>query len=144
MAYHYTESGLRNVYLQNGYTVRQTPYGETVSIADVPGLHRVIGTALARKAHLTGTELRFLRKDLGLSQRTLGGLIGSSEQNVSLWERKGRMPKAADRLVRLIYLAKVQGNLDVQKLLNELADIDEKVVERIDFQSAEGHWREAA
>ena len=32
MAYHYTESGLRNVWLENGYTVRQTPYGETIAI----------------------------------------------------------------------------------------------------------------
>ncbi len=36
--YHYTESGLRNVYLKNGYTITKTEYGEAISIKDVAGL----------------------------------------------------------------------------------------------------------
>ena len=40
MSYHYTESGLSNVWLENGYTIEQDPnYGELVSIANVRGLH---------------------------------------------------------------------------------------------------------
>lgn len=144
MPYHYTESGLQNVYLQNGYTIRKTKYGATVAIEDVPGLHKAIGIALAHRPYLTGAGLRFLRKEMGLSQRALGGCVGTSEQNVSLWERRGRMPKAADRLVRLLYVEKVKGSVQVQKLLDELCDLDQKATERIDFQSVNGRWKDAA
>ena len=61
--YHYTESGLTNVWLANGYTVRKTKYGEGVSIQDADGLHRALARVLSNKARLTGTEVRFLRKE---------------------------------------------------------------------------------
>jgi putative transcriptional regulator len=34
MAYHYTECGLDNVYLENGFTVHKTAYGRGVSISE--------------------------------------------------------------------------------------------------------------
>ena len=40
--YHYTESGMRDVWLANGYERRETSYGKSVAIRDVPGLHRAI------------------------------------------------------------------------------------------------------
>ena len=43
--YHYTESGFPNVWLKDGYVVRQTPYGEGVAICDVAGLHEAICSA---------------------------------------------------------------------------------------------------
>jgi len=60
--YRYTESGLTNVWLANGYTVRKTKYGDGVSIHDMDGLHRALARALSNKPRLTGTEVRFLRK----------------------------------------------------------------------------------
>src|SRR3546814_6244956 len=66
--YHYTESGLRNVWLANGYKIRNVGGEEAVAIHDVDELHRTIGRNLARKSRLTGAELRFLRKEMGLSQ----------------------------------------------------------------------------
>ncbi len=142
--YHYTESGLRNVYLKNGYTITKTEYGEAISIKDVAGLHRTIGSAIARKTHLTGAELRFLRKELGLSQRALASLIGASEQVVSLWERKGKMPRAADRLVRVLYLETAEGNVRIKKWLEDLARTDERGPERMELQTRAGQWRKAA
>lgn len=144
MTYHYKECGLRHVYLQNGYAVQQTPYGETVAINDVAGLHRAIGVSIARRARLTGAELRFLRKEMGLSQRALATLIGSSEQNVSNWERKGRLSRMADRLVRVLYLESVEGNLQIKALLEELVALDEGRHERMAFQTVGDEWREAA
>ena len=38
--YHYTESGLPNIWLVNGFVVKRTSYGKTVSIRDLEGLHR--------------------------------------------------------------------------------------------------------
>ena len=56
--YHYRESGLDNVYLENGYRNHKTPYGEGVSILDTEGLHKVIGqTLICTQRPLNGAEL---------------------------------------------------------------------------------------
>jgi putative transcriptional regulator len=142
--YHYTESGLQNVWLRNGYRRVRTAYGEALSIHDVPGLHRVIGRALARRTHLTGGGLRFLRKELGLSQKGLAQMVGTSEQNVSLWERRGRIPVAADRLVRLVYLDAIDGNVQVRAIMGQLLALDAADAERIELAEGVKGWREAA
>jgi putative transcriptional regulator len=77
--YRYTESGLTNVWLANGYAIRKTKYGEGVSVQNVVGLHRALARALSNKPRLTGTEVRFLRKEMGHSQRGLGELLGVSD-----------------------------------------------------------------
>ena len=41
--FHYQSCGLDNVWLRNGFQIKQTAYGETVAIADVTGLHNTIG-----------------------------------------------------------------------------------------------------
>ena len=93
----------------NGYTVHDTPYGKGVSITDLEGLHRVIGQLLLSKRRLIGAEIRFLRKELGCSQKGLAEIIGTSEQTVSLWERdRGQIPPAADRVIRLFYAERLQ------------------------------------
>ncbi len=142
--YQYTESGLRNVWLQDGYAVQKTPYGKGVSIHDVEELHKLIGRSLANKSKLTGAELRFLRKELGLSQSVLGRLVGTSEQSVSLWERRGAIPKASDRLVRLIYLEKIGGNVRILELVERLSSQDRDVRQKMKFANSAGHWKEAA
>lgn len=150
MPYHYTESGLQNVWLENGYREIDTPYGKGVAIEAVEELHQVIGRSIAQRSYLTGSQLRFLRKELGLSQRSLADILGCTDQNVSLWERRGRMPRAADRLVRLLYLEKVDGNVKIQHLLDEIANLDQEIkaddapMECLQLKSEGGHWREAA
>ena len=109
--YHYTECGLQNVWLTNGYDVCEVDGEKAVSISDVDELHELIGRSVAAKSNLNATEIRFLRKEIGLSQKRLADLLGSTEQTVSLWERRGRMPKGYDRLVRLLYLEKIDGNV---------------------------------
>lgn len=142
--YHYTESGLQNVWLLNGYKMRKTPYGAGVSIQDVEGLHKVIGRALAMRPHLTGAQLRFLRKEMGLSQAALCKLLGTSEQNLSLWERRGRMPRVADRLVKLIYLEQIGGNVKIREMIEALSEIDSQPEEKMNFHECHGDWKEAA
>lgn len=143
--YHYTESGLQNIWLENGYTVVKTRHGKGISINDVEGLHRVIGKALAKKPKLTGGELRFLRKEMGMSQSALAALVGTSEQNVSLWERRGGVPRTADRLVRLIYLEQIGNNPKVRDLIDRLNLQDrEQKVEKLTFTELAGNWKEAA
>lgn len=142
--YHYTECGLQNVWLRNGFVKHKTSYGRGVAIQDVHGLHKVIGQALANRPRLTGAELRFLRKEMGLSQVALAELVGTSEQNISLWERRGRMPKLADRMVKLIYIEHSGGNVKVREMIERLNDLDQKTAEKLRFEEFHGDWKEAA
>ena len=71
--YKFSDGGLRNVWLANGFTVKKTPYGDAVAIEDVPGLANAICAALTKKpGRLTGAEFRYLRLHLRLSQKALG------------------------------------------------------------------------
>lgn len=142
--YHYTESGLRNVWLLNGFEMRKTRYGTGIAIRDVEGLHRLIGMRLARKAALTGAELRFLRKEMGLSQGGLGALLGVTDQAVAKWEKTSRIPKTADRLVRLIYLEHADGNVQIRRTIEGIVETDRAESEPIIAESAEGGWKLAA
>jgi DNA-binding transcriptional regulator YiaG len=70
--YHYTECGLPNIWLANGYRAIETPFWKAAQIAHVDSLRRAISPSLARsKPHLTGSEFRFLRTELDLSQARL-------------------------------------------------------------------------
>lgn len=138
--YHYTEIGLRNVWLANGYTEKKTAYGKAVAIEDADGLHKAIGRAVAMKTRLTGSEFRFLRKELDLSQHRLADLLGTSEQTVALWERKGKIPKTADRMVRAVYLESVDGNVKIKELIERAADLDRQADEKLIFQDTECGW----
>lgn len=139
--YHYAESGLTNVWLANGFTIRKTKYGEGVSIHNLEGLHRALAQALANRPHLTGTEVRFLRKEMGLSQRGLGELMGVTDQAVALWERKGRLPKTADRLLRLICLEHDKGNAPIRATIQRINDMDSQDHEQIIAEEAKGSWK---
>lgn len=142
--YHYTESGLQNVWLANGFERVRTKYGMGLAIHDVEGLHRAIGRAIANKPKLTGAELRFLRKEMEMSQGALASMVGTSEQNVSLWERRGKIPKTADRLVRLIYLEHVGNNPKVRELVDRLNQLDVRESEKLTFAEQAGRWKAAA
>ena len=88
--YHYTDGGLRNVWLANGYEVRKTPFGEAVAIRDLEGLSEAICRALVEKAKpLTKTEFRYIRTSgLLLSQANLGSALGVDAQTVARWEKE--------------------------------------------------------
>ncbi len=144
MMYHYTESGLQNVWLANGFKTRKAPGGKAVAIADADDLHRVIGRVIASKGYLTGGELRYMRKELDFSQARFGMLVGASEESVSLWERRGRVPKSASRLMQALYLETIDGNVRVKELIERLANMDRDHQDRMVFEDTAKGWREAA
>ena len=144
--YHYQECGLRNVWLVNGFDMHTTPYGDGVSIHDIEGLHRAIARGLVNKAaKLTGSELRFLRKQMGLSQAKLALILGNEDQTVALWEKRGTQPKIADRFVRALYREFVEGNAHIRDMIDLLVDADrEEREERINFVQGSQGWKVAA
>ena len=141
--HHYRECGLDYVYLLNGFTFKQTKYGETISIHDIDGLHRVIGLYLVReKKRLTGADVRFLRHELDLSQRMLGELLDKSSQTVARWEKdQVRIDGPADRLLRLLYEKHAGGRSRIRTLLQRLAELDSGREEQIQFEDTEKGWQ---
>jgi putative transcriptional regulator len=128
MAYRYRESGLDNVYLENGFKIHKTKYGKGVSIENTEGLHRALGRWIIELPKpLTGAELRFLRLEMELSQSRLAAIIGSMEQNVRRWEkaRKRAIPGMADRIVRALYGEYSGGDGSLRHLVDRLAALDQ-------------------
>ena len=140
--YKYDDAGLRNVWLANGYTVRKTRYGKAVAIENVEGLTRAICRALASKpGRLTGAEFRYLRLHLGLSQKALGKAFGNTEQAIALWEKKGRIPLWADKHLRLLVIAKEDGNEPLGRALERLDIVERLFSSRLVVEETRRGWK---
>jgi DNA-binding transcriptional regulator YiaG len=137
--YHYTESGLRNIYLVNGFKQHKTAYGKGVAFDNINGLHREIGRWLcAYRPRLTGAEFRFLRHELDLSQAALAALLGNNEQAVALWEKgKVKVPAWADRLMRALYREHMGENVQIRKLIETVVSLETKLPQPTRFEARE-------
>jgi DNA-binding transcriptional regulator YiaG len=127
--YQYTESGLDNIYLANGYDFVDGPGGRQVKIKNVEGLHALIGRMLVdSKKNLTGKEIRFLRHEMLMSQATLAKLLEVSEQAVARWEKgkTGSVPKPAESLIRLLYRehTSTEGAPTIRVHLKRIAELE--------------------
>ena len=141
--YHYTDGGLRNVWLANGYEIKKTPFGEGVAFHNLDGLTESICIALTKKAGLlTGAEFRYIRSaGMLLSQPSLGKLMGIDGQSVARWEKTGKVPKWADKLVRLMYLAQAQGNEPISSAVERVKTVERLVKQRIVVKESRGQWK---
>ena len=141
--FHYTACGLNNVWLANGYTVKQTKYGKGVSIIDIDDLHKLLATQLVEKnGLLLGREFRFLRVQLGLTQQGLGKLLGNiSENAVSLWERKDSVPIVYDHWLRMHVIAKHKGDTKVVDAVKRIQTVERLVHQAYVVKSVGGKRR---
>jgi putative transcriptional regulator len=152
LRYHYKESGLDNIYLVNGFDFIDTPHGRAVNIRNIDGLHRAIGLMLAReKQNLTGKEFRFLRHEMGLTQRDLAAILRVDVQSVARWEKgqtKRPIDGPAQGLIRVMYEQYIGGNERIVDPIKRLAELDEiindgEVDEDISFEDTEEGWQPA-
>lgn len=147
--YHYTESGLDNVYLASGFSYIESPRGTHVQIDDIDGLHRIIGETLVNNhKNLSGKEVRFLRIEMGMSQTALARHLGVSDRAVIRWEKAqaGQLPSTAEASIRMLYRDFINddGRSGVmRRMLKKIADMENKI-ERMSLSKA-GHakWRPA-
>jgi len=140
--YHFTDGGLRNVWLKNGYVERNTPYGKTVSFHDLDGLVMAICNALIKKqGRLTGAEFRYIRTALLLSQKSLGQAVGYTEQAVAKWEKTGKVPKAIDLMLRMLFARKHRGDKNVSSMLDMLNELDRIKSAKIIVSESRSKWK---
>ena len=66
------------------------------------------------------------------------------EQAVAKWEKHGQIPKGADRMLRLIYLEHLNGNVPIVATISRINNTDHQNHERIIADSASGLWKLAA
>ena len=151
--YHYTECGLNNIYLVNGFEITKTDDGdEEIFVHDIHGLHMAISdTLIFKKGLLEGSEIKFIRTMLDLSQNKLAALIGCRYQQILLWEKnKNKISKPADRLLRITlytYLHKEIDNAGIFDRINEIADLDAAEAEHcnmMEFKEIKDTWQMVA
>ncbi len=143
--HHDTDGGLENVWLENGYTTRQTPYGPAVTIHDVDGLTRAICMALTDKASIvSGKEFRYIRQGgMALSQAALGKMPGVDEQSVARLEKTGRVPKWADKLIRLVYAAHANADAPIRRAIERARTVERLTSQRILVKESRHGWTPA-
>ncbi len=145
--YHYTQCGLDYVYLVNGFSIEETPYGPGVAIEKADQLHDLIARTIITSPHaLRGQEVRFLRSMLDVSQTGLGDLLGKSRASIARWEAAEHepIPGEADRFLRVFYAHKIEGHELVEEILALLTEIDELEHRLATFEDTETGWQALA
>ncbi len=99
----YRESGLENVQLINAPVWECGNGHQEVEIPNAEQLHGLLANLLIRKATaLTGSEIRFLRKELAMSGKAFANQLGMTPEHVSRLETGRRaITPTIDLLVRL-------------------------------------------
>lgn len=124
--YHMKGIGLPNVYLLNGVEIENDPdYGELVTIADLQNLHHAIGFSILTKLEpMTGAELRFLRKQMRLTQEAVAHSLHVNVQTVANYE-KGKTANLgpADPMMRVIYAMHVLPEDERRELVDAILDV---------------------
>ncbi len=118
--YHYKDAGLEHVWLADGYVNTIIDGKKRLKIRNTDKLHAAIGRALCDSLTLSGGELKFLRKQMSLSQLQLAHLLGWADQAVAIYERTGRIPKGYDRMVVLLYLSHYEGKINTIDALQHI------------------------
>lgn len=113
-SYKYAESGLDNVYL-SGATEYRCDRCKLVEV-DIPTpimLHIVIALALSEKpAHLNGNEIKFMRKEVGMTGKAFAKLLKINSVTLSKWENdEMKHTDSHDVLIRYAFLLAMQHRL---------------------------------
>jgi len=145
----YDSCGLDYIYLRNGVIKKETKYGSAVSIHNIESLHRCIGLEIAKnRPELSGAEMRFLRKEMDLSQVDLAGLLGVSESTIRNWENNRTINNTApaERLLRTMYIEHVDGDGSIRESIERIAQLnrDAWTIGKMEFEENDGGWHTKA
>ncbi len=147
--YLFVECGLTNVTLRGVELLKCDQCGSSTPVlSKINNLMRVIASALVLKpSQLTGKEIRFIRKYIGLTGEQFGKKLGLTKQHVSRIENeKHPVGAQTDRLIRFLAIS-ANSNLknEIQRLFERLETIKDKPLqERIEIDLATGSFEYAA
>jgi DNA-binding transcriptional regulator YiaG len=151
--YHYTECGLDNIYLVNGFTIKKLENGEeSIRIHDIHKLHYVIGSMLVTKSGLlVGKEIQFIRRTMDLSQTALGKLLGVEYQSVLGWEKdKTAISKTADHFLKMIFFTYLEKDKDraAYTMISKISSLDVNATQltkknKIELREKNHRWEAA-
>lgn len=132
--YHYKQCGLDNVYLLNGFTWETVDGERAVTVSNIDGLRKAIGRSLVlEQKTLSPKELRFLRREMGLTQEELGQKLRLSGQQVARWEKgECEIGGAAEALLRIRYVVSMLPEHDTAAM-DRLATILQELVLKLDL-----------
>jgi transcriptional regulator with XRE-family HTH domain len=147
--FHFTDSGLDNVYLVG---IRYFEHPDGTFTAEIPAikqlLHLIARDIVFADAKLPGSELRFLRKRLGLKSTDTAVLLSVDTATLSRIEtgKQDTSPQLS-KLMKLAYILlceDCQLNEEKQQLIKLIREtMKERVSERIVMSvSSENEWSE--
>lgn len=145
--YHYTESGLENIYLKNGFVCTEEDGEEFVSFTNFDGIHQAIAIAIcSQKKWMSAAQLKFLRKEFNLSQTGLGQLIYCDRQSIARWEKgEIEIPHLADVMLRALYLESIDKESHVSLTIESLADAEiADMQNKVCLEENQGEWKAIA
>lgn len=116
-------SGLNNIYLEDGYTLSETSYGQGIAITEIENLYQAIAETLCLGAFaLSPAAFKFLRKRIELTQDSLGAELGCSGQAVAKWEKgETDIPVASARLLRVLVMKKLFPSRTISESLTNIS-----------------------
>ena len=147
----YRESGLDNVELVDAPVWECGEGHQEVEIPSAEQLHRLLTNLLIRQpTALKGTEIRFLRKELGLTGRAFAQRLGMTPEHLSRLETGGRgITPTIDLLVRLAVAweltrrQRIEFPADIEPFAPRLGaspDVENHRVQHRDDASLDRHW----
>ena len=132
--YHYIECGLDNIYLENiEFRVCESCGVVTPRISRILDLHTTIARAVALQPYpLSGPEVRFLRKQLGMKAREWTVRLRVDHTTLSRWENgEQKIGPQSDALIRLLYfriLEEREGRMISEPVTEKIAATSEERV----------------
>lgn len=105
--YHYTECGVDNVYLLGINVYHCSKCGSLYpEISEPDLLHIVLAISFSmKKSPLTGQEIRFMRKEVGMTAKAFANELGVTAVSLSRWEggHHSRRSLANDHHIRHVF-----------------------------------------
>lgn len=140
---HYTECGLDNVWLLNGYEVIDTPYGKATTVENERALHDAIAKSLfTQPGILTGKEFLFLRKEMDMSQQAVAEVFGVSEQTVRGLERKEKLDAIYSHLMKAVSQEYFTGSSRIMEIIEAAKDKHDRKDIQINFEEDGTGWQQ--
>lgn len=141
MKYHYTESGLDNVFIEGINPMVDDDGDEVIQIPAINMLHATIALGIvSHESSMSGAELRFLRTEMGLTQSDLASIVHVDRQTIGRWEREETpLEGAHETVIRQLAIEKlvIPFNEGVEKLAS--SSVDRHASQPINIQLVDEH-----